>query len=274
MTALWKTAAVLCFCTAAAHSQAVLYDRGDGLIYDSALNITWLRDADYAGSQYEQSGGSKGLQDGLGTWAMANAWVNSLTYAGYTDWRLPGIKPANGSAFTYGFSNNGSTDRGYGMSNIQSELAHLWYVDLGNKGYCAPSALNPGGCQEQKSPDETDVFGNMTPGVPIWGASNLGVFAHVDTSVFGLYWIGTPYEPSPDFGAWFFDFTRGLQDAFFQDSYLHAWAVRDGDVAAIGSIPEPASAALFGLAICGLLACCRPRGKQGKHPRDAIRCPL
>ena len=30
------------------HSQAALYDRGNGLIYDDVLDITWLQDANYA----------------------------------------------------------------------------------------------------------------------------------------------------------------------------------------------------------------------------------
>lgn len=34
-------------------AQAALHDRGGGLIYDDAQNITWLQDANYAKTSYE-----------------------------------------------------------------------------------------------------------------------------------------------------------------------------------------------------------------------------
>ena len=38
-------------------AQAALYDRGNGLIYDDVLNITWMQDANYAQtSGYEADG--------------------------------------------------------------------------------------------------------------------------------------------------------------------------------------------------------------------------
>src|SRR5262245_18920266 len=67
-------------------TQAALYDRGDGLVYDSVLNITWLQNANYSGS--------------LMHWNEAEAWASSLTYAGITGWRLPDLAPvAGGQSF-------------------------------------------------------------------------------------------------------------------------------------------------------------------------------
>lgn len=63
-------------------SHAELFDRGNGLIYDSDSNITWLTDANYA----KTSGFDA---DGKMTWSQANAWAANLTYGGYSDWRLP-----------------------------------------------------------------------------------------------------------------------------------------------------------------------------------------
>src|SRR5688572_29847528 len=67
---------------------AVLIDRGGGLIYDTVLDITWLQDANYA-----QTSGFDA--DGRMTWFEARDWANNLTYfdsvrnVTWTDWRLP-----------------------------------------------------------------------------------------------------------------------------------------------------------------------------------------
>ena len=63
-------------------ANAMLYDRGGGLIYDDVLDITWMQDANYAMTSGYDS-------DGLMTWSDAEAWVDQLEYQGYDDWRLP-----------------------------------------------------------------------------------------------------------------------------------------------------------------------------------------
>jgi hypothetical protein len=94
--------------------EAALIDRGNGMIYDEVLNITWLQDANYAQTQYETNSGEPGLEgdaDGRMTWNAAQSWADNLIYNGYDDWRLPSI-----SSIIPG----------------TSELAHLWTVTLGN----------------------------------------------------------------------------------------------------------------------------------------------
>ncbi len=90
-------------------AQAALYDRGNGLIYDDVLDITWMQDANYA-----QTTGYDA--DGLMTWADANAWADQLSYGGFDDWRLAsaGNAPASGVNVTTG------------------ELGHMFYNNLGN----------------------------------------------------------------------------------------------------------------------------------------------
>ncbi len=56
-------------------TKADLFDSGYGLIYDDDLNITWLQNANYAGSTM--------------SWSEANTWVENLVFQGYDDWRLP-----------------------------------------------------------------------------------------------------------------------------------------------------------------------------------------
>ncbi len=63
-------------------SQAILIDRGGGLIYDDVLNITWLQDANYAKTSGHDA-------DGVMSWESAIEWTNQLTYGGFDDWRLP-----------------------------------------------------------------------------------------------------------------------------------------------------------------------------------------
>lgn len=65
-------------------SQAALSDLGNGLIYDTDLNITWLSDANYS----KTSGYSA---TGIMNWYDATTWAGQLTYQGHSDWRLPTV---------------------------------------------------------------------------------------------------------------------------------------------------------------------------------------
>jgi Protein of unknown function (DUF1566) len=90
--------------------QANLIDRGNGLIFDQDLNITWLADANYA-----QTSGYD--LDGKMTWSEANNWANNLTYGGYSDWRLPTTPPEDIVSS--------------GFNKTSSEMGHLFYSELG-----------------------------------------------------------------------------------------------------------------------------------------------
>jgi hypothetical protein len=108
-------------------SQASLWDRGGGLIYDNVLNITWLQDANYgAGSTYDDGAGDAGRM----TWGNAVAWVNQLSYAGFTGWRLP-------DAY-----NRDSFGLHIGPNASGSELGHMYYNNLGGVSN-DPVLLNP-----------------------------------------------------------------------------------------------------------------------------------
>ena len=113
--------------------------------YDTDLSITWLANANVNLTM---------------TWADANFWaanlsivdaVNNITY---DNWRLPTVNPVNGSSFNYALSYNGSTDYGYNVSeqgtafagSTGSEMAHLFYNTLNNKGYCDPALSTVSSC--------------------------------------------------------------------------------------------------------------------------------
>jgi len=102
----------LCYFSA----QATLIDRGNGLIYDDVLDLTWLSNANYA-----QTSGYD--DDGIMTWEEAMIWAASLEYAGYDDWRLPSAYNSDGSGPEFYYNTN------------DSEMGHLFYEDLEGEAY-------------------------------------------------------------------------------------------------------------------------------------------
>lgn len=200
--------------------------------YDTALNITWVANANAgAGSRFDDGSSTT---DGRMTWVNANAWAESLDVLGVTGWRLPTVSPINGISFNENPSNNGSTDSGYAKTGVgwgtASELGHLYYVTLGNKGYCTP---------DDALPSQVDPCAVQSG----WGLGNTGPFTDLQSF---SYWSGTASAPFP-IGAWAFVTLVGSQNADNKSNSLYAVAVRAGDVAAI---PEPPAVVL---ALAGLV---------------------
>ena len=216
-------------------AQAALHDRGGGLLYDDVLNVTWLQDANYAKTSGYDA-------DGLMDWSAANVWATNLFYhdsvrgADWNDWRLARNGPI-GSAWTDDSAYDGSADSGYNITSPHSELAYMYYVNLGLKGYFSPT-----GTLQPDSGIHRD--GSLGGEADVGPVKNLQPFT---------YWSGTQYV-IPRYPyislAWFFRTVNGYQsiDLFYNE--FSAWAVRDGDVAAV---PEPETYALFlaGLAVMG-----------------------
>jgi hypothetical protein len=93
-------------------SEATLMDRGGGLIYDTDLDMTWLKN-------------SRINPTSCG-WGTAVQMMNDFVYYDsvrnvyWDDWRLP-------SAYNY---DDGQLCTGYNC--IRSEIGHLFYSELGN----------------------------------------------------------------------------------------------------------------------------------------------
>lgn len=196
--------------------------------YDTALDITWLANANYAGTAMN--------------WSTANAWAAGLDPygSGITGWRLPTVNPIDGTtADDATFAYDGTEDRGYNVSapgtlyagSVASEMAHLFYNTLGDKG-----RYNTLGAANQ----------------PGWGLTNTGPFSNVLAS---NYWSATEYVLSTS-DAWNFIFSSGTQYNFDKANGFYAWAVHAGDVGA-SAVPVPAVAWLFGSGLTGLVGLAR-----------------
>ena len=200
--------------------------------YDTVLNITWLADWNAgAGSSYDDG---PSTTDGRMTWDSALDWAAALEINGVTGWRLPSITDTGTAGCN--FSYNG-TDCGYNVDTASSEMAHLFYVTLGNFALF-------------------DTSGNLrdgTAGVD-WGLTNTAYFTNMQPDV---HWSGTAYAPDSSH-AWFFNTLYGWQDLDDKRFALYAVAVRPGDVLAAQAVPEPGTLGLL-LAALGVGAVVRRR---------------
>ncbi len=198
--------------------------------YDTDLDITWLANANYAGTAMN--------------WTTANAWAAALNpySSGITGWRLPTTIDADGpDADTLGNDGCNPTpsvsqglDCGYNIT-AHSEMSYMFYVTLGDKAYYSTTG---------------------TAAQPGWGLTNTGPFSNVQAN--NYYWSATEYAPNTSY-AWLFNFVNGGQGDDVKSYYgYYAWAVHSGDVgAAVSSAPVPAAVWLFGSGLAGLIGFAR-----------------
>lgn len=205
-------------------------------LYDTSLNITWLRDAN---------------ANGLMTWGNINNpgtviyWIKSLVVSGYGEWRLPTM--VDTGALGCDGSYSGGTDCGFNVQTATSEMAHLFYVALGNKAFCSPNPALPVECA-----------GSGYEGQSGWGLKNTGAFKNLQGTASAAYWTGTEYALNSN-SQWEFSMYNGNQDVIGKYSGLYGMAVRQGDVL---TVPEPHSSAtlLAGLACLGMMLRRRRQG--------------
>jgi hypothetical protein len=239
-------------------ADAALVSRLSGAaVYDTELNVTWAANANLAASNTFGVGGI--LSDGSMSWNTAQSWIgamNTAGYLGYSDWRLPAIGPVNGTAMNFSNAYNGTTDVGYNISapgttyagSLASEMARLFYHELGNNGLCDPAASTASFCASPQ---------------PGWDVINSGPFSNVQSGSYvdpdwgvvykGFYWLGLEY-PLNTAAAMHFSFGTGSQGATDKLATYYVWAVRTGDVSAV---PAPTAFWLFASGLAGLIGFAR-----------------
>lgn len=209
--------------------------------YDTAQNVTWLAEVNYALTSGYDS-------DGRMNWYEANEWAASLNPygSGITGWRLPSVNDINreypgvpdGCTF-YDGSVYWGVDCGYNIEPESGELAYMYYTTLGNSaryewwhdGSYLPDA-QPGG-----------------------GLYQAGPFSF--SALYREFWSATEYAPDPSL-AWDFYFGAGEQGFDDKDVSKYVWAVHAGDVG-VEVVPVPAAVWLFGSGLLGLVGLGRKR---------------
>ncbi|MBE9033607.1 DUF1566 domain-containing protein [aff. Roholtiella sp. LEGE 12411] len=180
-------------------ADAELYSRANGtMVYDSDLDITWLVDANYAATVYEQSYGQIGTIDGKMEWAQAMEFVEDLVYEGFTDWRLPTSMQPDPSCEGQNPPESGGGS--FGFYCTHSEMGHLFYKGLGGQ---AGESI-----------------------VKIHNNNNYNLFRNI---VSDIYWLSTQFAPFPVISLNFHTLD-GYMNFNSKTVRLHVWPVRDGDV--------------------------------------------
>jgi hypothetical protein len=118
--------------------------------YDTDLNITWLADANYAGT---------GMN-----WSTATAWAAGLTIGSTSGWRLPTVTDTGTSGCDYAYT---GTDCGYNANTATGEMAHMFYTTLGDKAFYNTSGVGP---QSGWGLTNTGPFSNVQS-YPYWSAT-------------------------------------------------------------------------------------------------------
>lgn len=218
-------------------ADAALFSRLGGQAYfDDTLHVTWLQDVGLAASN---SFGVSGIDaEGRMNWDTANSWIaamNSANYLGVNTWRLPGLVDINNDGCQDNFARQG-TDCGYNAVSVgpdASEMASMFYDTLGNLAFWGPSPISgPHG----------------SPQLPGLGIQNSGPFSGLGntTTEFYLFWYGQEDANDPANSAWYFGPPSGGQRVIGKEVMNRAWAVMDGDIAAV---PVPGAAWLFASAL-------------------------
>ncbi len=174
---------------------AELFSRAGGtMIYDSDRDITWLADANYSKTTYDNTCGKSGSIDGKMYWHAAKIFVDNMDFAGYDDWRLPGLTESDPSCDNQGVAGS------FGYDCSGSEMGHMFYQVLGGKARTSIA----------------DVHN-----------SNYDNFKNIQSAI---YWVDEEFSALP-FIAWNFQTRDGYQNGNSKSIRLAIWPLRDGDVA-------------------------------------------
>jgi hypothetical protein len=233
-------------------AEAYLIDRGNGMIYDDVLDMTWLQDTNYAFSS-----GYNTVNDGRMTHSDATVWADQLVYGGFDDWTLPGLGPDPDNSVR---SFDGSTEWGYNNTNLDSPMSYMYYLNLGLTG-SRDLAGNDVACYGLY-PDLELCDPLPDPAGFANGGDELDIVSFLNLSPW-YYWYDEPYVKEGHEGKhWTMKFDSGVQGSPPANpgdaATSYAWAVRAGDVAVV---PVPAAVWLFISGLAGLAGVARRKNQ-------------
>lgn len=202
---------------------AVLLDRGNGLLYDTVLDLTWLQDANSCNGCF------------LMNWYDAVAWAANLEVAGATGWRLPKIRPA------YSFEEPNlppvdcSVASALACAAGRNELGYMFFHNLG------------GTVGADLTGDRVSVSGAAVHDVQglYWGGNS-------NHPSFLAWAFGYGPNVLTESG------TQAMTESAFPEAGAKVWAVHAGDVAAV---PEPSTLTLMAAAMLVLAWSRKKRGR-------------
>lgn len=273
--------------SASGYTQASLFDRGNGLIYDDVLNITWTKNANLFQTQaannenivneiiaanggfvndsvdlvYDPNKGSfYNPNNGLYSLKVSDfdAASGQMNRWGAQAW----IEYINNIRYG-GYTNwrlpsispvNGSSFNYNFSDNGSTDLSYNLISPHSELAYLYNvELLNTSFVLPNSGYNNTNPAWNGTVNAIFQDAANdyaVDSFTNLESYA---YAVGDKYDPNLSY-QWIFSTKYGSQGFSNKSSFLYAWAVRDGDVA---TIPVPSAVWLFGIGLIGLVSLVR-----------------